>query len=94
MPKDPPLEASDIKRGLKALGFTLRPQKSTSHTQWVGQVKGKFRKVTVDEHHAPFSQDLIKAMARQAGISSKQLYEVCSKKGAKKAKKGMLSWLD
>ena len=91
--KRAPLSAADIERGLKALGFEERPKKGTSHTQWAGQINGHFRKVTVDAHHEPFSDDLTKSMANQAGISVKQFYEVCSKDGAKKAKKGLLSWL-
>ena len=96
MAKYPPLEAVDIRNGLKAAGFELRTQKA-SHEQWIldGEKNGKkFRyKVTVDGHHAPFSQDLVSSMANQAGMSKKQFYELCCKDGTKKAKKGKLSWL-
>lgn len=88
----PELRTADVERGLKALGLTEQSQKSTSHTQWTGTVDGKYRKVTVDAHHSPFSDDLIKSMASQAGLSVKQFYEICSKKGQKAAKKGKLEW--
>lgn len=73
----PPLTAKDFKAVLSRLGFTPRPQRSgTSHEQWVGTVDGKFRKVTVDSHHAPFSQDLVTFMAKQAGVTKKRIYEI------------------
>lgn len=88
----PQLFTKDVERGLKALSLTPRPQKGTSHIHWVGQVGGKFRKVTVDPHLAPYSDDLVSSMAKQAGVTKKQFYEVCSKSGAKAAKRGRLSW--
>lgn len=92
-----PLSAKDVRKGLKAAGFTLRPQKSTSHEHWVKTVnqngKPHLLKVTVDGHHEPFSNDLTKSMARQAGMTEKQFRELCSKDGQKKAKRGFLDWL-
>lgn len=93
MAKDPPLKSADVERGLKAMGFKKRAQKGTAHVHWTKTIGKKLFKVTVDSHLAPFSQDLIKSMARQAGISTNQFYEACSKTGSKKAKKGILSWL-
>lgn len=73
----PPLTCAQFKTILLILGFDMRPQKSgTSHEQWVGMIDGQFRKVTVDCPKAPFSQDLISAMARQAGVSKKRIYEI------------------
>lgn len=89
----PQLKASDVERGLKALGFEQRPQKGTSHTQWVLDTPGRRYKVTVDAPKEPFSDILVKSMACQAGISVSQFYEVCSKDGAKRAKRGLLGWL-
>ena len=43
----------------------------TSHEDWVSNAGGYFRKVTVDCPKAPFSQDLISSMARQAGVNKK-----------------------
>jgi hypothetical protein len=57
------------------MGFKPRPQKGTPHEQWVGEVGGKFRKVTVDCPKAPFSPDLISSMAKQAGVTKKIIYE-------------------
>lgn len=71
----PPLDCSQVKAALILLGFTQRPGKGSSHEQWViACARGKFRKVTVDCPKAPFSQDLIKSMASQAGLTKKELY--------------------
>jgi hypothetical protein len=73
----PPLSCSDFKAILKKLGFEPRPKKSgTSHEDWVGTVAGVFRKVTVDCPKAPFSQDLISSMAKQAGVNKKEIYRL------------------
>ena len=70
----PPLTCKEVKQILQNLGFEARPQKSTSHEQWVKDDNGVLRKVTVDCPKAPFSQDLIGSMARQAGVSKKEFY--------------------
>ena len=94
MAKKPPLTAHDVERGLKAAGFTRRPQKATSHVHWVKTtLEGKLLKVTVDSPKAPFSPILIRSMASQAGLSVKDFYTLCSKDGVKKAKRGLLSFL-
>jgi predicted RNA binding protein YcfA (HicA-like mRNA interferase family) len=85
----PQLTAADVERGLKAAGFKREKQKGTSHTQW----SKDHLKVTVDAPKAPFSDDLIAMMARQAEMSKDNFYEICSKEGQKKAKKGTLGWL-
>jgi predicted RNA binding protein YcfA (HicA-like mRNA interferase family) len=73
----PPLSCSDFKAILKKLGFSHRPKKSgTSHEDWVATIDGKFRKVTVDCPKAPFNQDLIDSMAKQAGVTKKRIYEI------------------
>jgi predicted RNA binding protein YcfA (HicA-like mRNA interferase family) len=72
--KYPPLTCKQVKRALKKLGFTLRSQEG-SHEQWIGKdLQGKFAKVTVDCPKAPFSDDLTKWMAKQAGRTVAQLY--------------------
>ena len=76
----PPLTAGDVETILRNLGFKPRPRKSTSHENWVTQPGVPFRKVTLDRPKAPFSQDLIRFMARQAGLSKKQFYAALSKK--------------
>lgn len=70
----PPLTCQEVKKILAALGFTARPQKATSHEQWIKIADGRIFKVTVDCPKAPFSQDLIGSMARQAGVTKKQFY--------------------
>jgi len=72
----PPLTCKDVKKILAYLGFTARPQKGTSHEQWVKEVNGKLYKVTVDCPKSPFSQTLIKSMAEQAGLKKKDFYRI------------------
>jgi predicted RNA binding protein YcfA (HicA-like mRNA interferase family) len=68
-----PLRAAEVRRILKNLGFELRPQKSTSHEQWVKR-HPEFRKVTLSAHNEPFDGFIIASMARQAGVSVRDFY--------------------
>lgn len=72
----PPLTCEQVKQLLKNLNFKERPKRAgTSHQDWVAdKFRGKFRKVTIDCPKAPFSQDLIKWMALQAGVTKKEFY--------------------
>ena len=72
----PPLTCKDVKKILLHLGFSPRPQKGTSHEQWVKEENGRLFKVTVDCPKAPFSQFLIKTMAKQAGLTKKEFYRI------------------
>ena len=74
----PELKYSEVARGLKKLGFTKRPNKSTAHEQWVAQ--DPFRKVTVDKHVAPFSKTLISSMAKQANLPIREFCRICKDK--------------
>ena len=74
MSRHVPLTCKQVKKILKAMGFSPRPQKGTSHEQWVMTKNGKFFKVTVDCPKSPFSQILIGSMARQAGVTKKVFY--------------------
>jgi len=75
----PPLTCKQVKQILSSLGFSPRPQKGTSHEQWVKAANGNFFKVTVDCPKAPFSQDLISSMAKQAGVSKREFYSALHK---------------
>lgn len=75
----PPLTYTQVIQILRALGFAQRPTKATSHEQWVKEGP-PFRKVTVDKPKSPFSQDLIKSMANQAGVSKKDFYAALRKR--------------
>ncbi|WP_141219492.1 type II toxin-antitoxin system HicA family toxin, partial [Escherichia coli] len=47
-----PLKYDEVIRGLKKMGFEMKPKTGTSHEQWVlKNSKGKWV-VTVDKHHA------------------------------------------
>lgn len=72
----PPLTCKQVKEILTALGFAARPQKGTSHEQWVKDESGRRYKVTVDCPKQPFGPDLVSSMARQAGVSKKAFYAV------------------
>jgi hypothetical protein len=48
----------------------------TSHEDWVRNDGSRLYKVTVDCPKAPFSQDLITSMARQAGVNKKEIYRI------------------
>jgi predicted RNA binding protein YcfA (HicA-like mRNA interferase family) len=74
MAKHRPLTCTQVKTILKNLGFEARPRKGTSHEQWVKDCGGKRHKVTVDCPKEPFTQDLIRYMARQAGVSKTAFY--------------------
>ncbi|EPI2106700.1 type II toxin-antitoxin system HicA family toxin [Providencia rettgeri] len=71
-----PLTYKEIISGLKSLGFTLKRTRG-SHEQWTKVDGGNKWLVTVDGHHSPFSRDLIKSMAKQAGIDSKRFHSIC-----------------
>lgn len=73
---NPPLTYKEVKKILRNLGFEPRPKKSSSHEQWVKKEKNTLYKVTVDCPKQPFGHDLIKSMAKQAGVSKKQFYAV------------------
>jgi predicted RNA binding protein YcfA (HicA-like mRNA interferase family) len=73
----PPLTCEQFKAILSALGFTKREKKSgTSHEDWVRKDERGFFKVTVDCPKSPFSQDLISSMAKQAGVTKKEIYAI------------------
>ena len=69
----PQLECRAVKSLLKLLGFTrVRQEGSHEHYQMVA--RGRMRTVTVDCPKAPFSHDLIKSMAGQAGLKKAEFY--------------------
>lgn len=89
MPKHYALTCDQVKQILAKLGFEKRkPKGGGSHEYWVRNKNGdKFRKVTVDCPKAPFSQDLIGWMARDAGLSKKEFYAVIDPAFRKKRKR-------
>lgn len=68
-----PLKAAEIRKILRALGFTARPQKGTGHEHWIREGE-PFRKVTLSAHSEPFDDFIVGSMARQAGISVRDFY--------------------
>ena len=75
-----PLTYQEVVRALKRMGFEMKPKTATAHEQWI-RVDGRGKLlVTVDKHNAPFSRDLIRSMAKQAGMSVKEFFKVCKSK--------------
>ena len=73
------LEARDVERALKNLGFKYRNSEG-SHDNWVPADSAvRFRKVTVDKPKAPFGDFLMQSMARQAGVTLKEFYAAADK---------------
>ncbi|MGN8547825.1 hypothetical protein ACQPTN_24880 [Bradyrhizobium sp. 13971] len=73
----PPLTCAEFKTILGKLEFVARAKKSgTSHEDWVKTLNGRLYKVTVDCPKAPFSQDLISSMAKQAGVTKAIIYDI------------------
>jgi len=70
-----PLTCKQVQTILKNLEFKPTPQEGTSHVHWKKIKDGRLYKVTVDCPKAPFSQDLVSSMARQAGVSKKEFYK-------------------
>ncbi|MBS0854942.1 MULTISPECIES: type II toxin-antitoxin system HicA family toxin [unclassified Tatumella] len=72
-----PLKYTEVVKGLQILGFEMKVKTGTSHEQWIRKTESTKHVVTVDKHHAPFSRDLIKSMAKQAGIDSRKFHSLC-----------------
>lgn len=75
-----PLTYKEVTTALKRMGFEIKPKTATAHEQWIRtDDRGKFV-VTVDKHIAPFDKTLIKSMARQAGMTTKDFFRECKAK--------------
>lgn len=74
MGKERPVTHKEFVAVLKQLGFEARSRTGTSHVQWVKTGPDGFRKVTVDEHHAPYHRQLLKSMLNQAGLSKNDFF--------------------
>ncbi len=76
MVKERPVTHKEFKAVLKHLGFEPRPQKGTSHEQWVFDDGKTFLKVTLDEHNAPYHRRILKLMLNQAGLSKDRFFDL------------------
>lgn len=75
-----PLTYQEVVRALKRMGFEMKPKTATAHEQWI-RVDGRGKLlVTVDKHNAPFARDLIRSMAKQAGMSVKEFSKFVSRR--------------
>ncbi len=73
MGNKPQLDCKAVKSLLKMLGFSkVRQDGSHEHYQMVA--RQRMRTVTVDCPKAPFSHDLVKSMAAQAGLTKPEFY--------------------
>jgi len=73
--ENPPITCKELKAILTYLGFVFDTQRG-SHEQWILIKNNRKFKVTVDCPKAPFSQELIKSMAAQAGCTKKDFYKI------------------
>ncbi|HFD3865782.1 type II toxin-antitoxin system HicA family toxin [Klebsiella pneumoniae] len=72
-----PLKYAEVVRALQALGFVMKPKTGTAHEQWIRKTETSKHVVTVDKHNSPFSRDLIKSMAKQAGVDARKFHALC-----------------
>ncbi len=75
-----PLTYKEVVRALERMGFIMKTKTATSHEQWVKKTSDYKWVVTVDKHHAPFDKTLIKSMARQAGMKTRDFHRACKSK--------------
>lgn len=73
--QQPPITCKELKAILVHLGFVFTNQRG-SHEQWEKIANGRKYKVTVDCPKSPFSQELLKSMAHQAGCTKKDFYAI------------------
>ena len=82
MPKKfPPLTRSEIIEILRARGFMFIRRKST-HLHYEGTTHKKKRLATVDDGIDEYSDDLLKSIIGQSGLSREEFY--CSTKSTAK----------
>lgn len=82
--RNPPLEVRDVRKVLRNLGFEkVKGEGPGSHEVWK-KYSPHLLRVDVDPPKAPFSHDLIKSMAAQAGVTRGQFYKAQDKKQAAK----------
>lgn len=75
-----PLTCKQVKSALAALGFEKRkPTSGTSHEKWVKTEGDRRWIVIVDCPKQPFGPDLIKSMAKQAGLSAREFHKECAR---------------
>jgi hypothetical protein len=73
----PPVSVKDVEAVLKHLGYEPRPQKATSHVNWVvNEGTPDYRRVTVDANNAPFKDQALMFILHQMGVTKKRFYEI------------------
>lgn len=76
MVKERPVTHKEFKAVLRHLGYEPRPQRATSHEHWVLDNGALFRKVTLDEHNAPYHRRVLGLMLNQAGLSKSEFFKL------------------
>jgi len=79
MPRLHPVTCKQVKAALASLGFEPRERTATSHEKWVKTEGANRWIVTVDCPKAPFSNDLIKSMASQAGMKTREFHALAAR---------------
>ena len=67
-----PMKCREVRRKLKALGFTKEKPTAGSHEKWRATLGGKLYKVTVDCHKGEVRAMDIDSIIGQAGVSKKE----------------------
>ncbi len=78
MPKRPRLSHRQVAQILRAHGFRLDRQDG-SHQQWVGEVRGQPRVVTVIAGAKDYAPKTMKSMIRQSGLTEDEWYGTLKK---------------
>jgi predicted RNA binding protein YcfA (HicA-like mRNA interferase family) len=78
----PPLELREVLAILAALGFSYS-RSNGGHDFYKGIRNGVPHMVTVDPKYAPFSEDLLRSMCKQAGSNRKEFYGAIKSAAAK-----------
>lgn len=73
----PLLDQEQVENILKALNFSIKRQRGTSHCQWEGYTEGVRKIVTVDHlksRKEKYSHKLLSKMIQQSGLSKEDFY--------------------
>lgn len=79
MTRERPVTAREFRAVLTRIGFVKRPNKSTSHEQWVRDDGRTFFKVTLDPHNEPYHRKMLSYMLGQAGLSKREFFDLLSR---------------
>jgi predicted RNA binding protein YcfA (HicA-like mRNA interferase family) len=71
--RHPPLTPDEVIAILRSRGFSL-DRTAGSHAQYVGSVRGRFRRVTIDLHYREFDDQTMRRLMDQSGLTREEFY--------------------